>query len=68
MCCSNPSCTEDDPRAQKKPTKGNPKFVKTTQGLESKGLKGKKTINLKTTGVVQSHPQVKIQDLKGSNT
>ena len=60
MCCSAPSCTEDVPRAQKKPTtKGSPKYVKTTQVLESKGPKGKKTNNLKTTGVVHSHPKSK---------
>ena len=42
MCCLTPSCIEDDPRAQKKPTtKGSPKYEKTTQGLESQGLKGK---------------------------
>ena len=55
-----PSCTEDVPKAQKKPTtKGSPKYNKTTQGLDSKGLQGNKTNNLKTTGVVHSHPKSK---------
>ena len=48
MCCSAPSCTEDVPRAQKKPTtKGSPKYVKTTPVLESKGPKGKQDKQLK---------------------
>ena len=41
MCYSSPSCTEEVPRAQKKPTtEGSPKYVKTTPVLESKGPKG----------------------------
>ena len=42
MCCSSPSCTEEVPRAQRKPTTGgSPKYAKTTPELESKGPKWK---------------------------
>ena len=68
MCCSDPSCIEDDPTTQKKPTtEGNPKFVETTQGLESLGLKEKDN-QLKDYWSGAEPSKVKIQDLKGSNT
>ena len=69
MCCSAPSCTEDVPRAQKKPTtEGSPKYVKTTPVLESKGPKGKQDKQLKDYWSGTKPSQVKIQDQSGSKT